>query len=553
MRTPKGYLALASLLLTTLLLVPTAAAEWPMEGANPEHNGEQATPLFGAANQWETKVNGELMCPPATAYSKLYLGTSDGYLRVLDESDGHLLWDLELGETICATPLIESQTAIVPSGNTLYAVALTNRSIKWSFEAVGDLVASPVLYDNIVFIGSQDKRLYALDKYTGDLEWSLKLDDVVAASPSVAGLTVVIGTESGTLYGIHRTEGTEEWRTDLGSAVSTAACISQSTALVGTYGGRLCGVDTDDGEIDWTFPHEAEPALDPILTTPVTNSGLVYFGSDGLYCLEVSNGLKVWFHAAGDTVRGSPAIVESYMIFGSYDGIIRCLDKNTGKVVWRYRSDTVFRSGVSIDYDKVFIGGRDGVLYARSILNSKAPVLNGPYTIEAEAHDSVLFEVAANDPEGNILSYSWDFGDGNSSHEANPLHEYPDPGEYTVEVTVSDGSKVKRHTITVIVNPFESQISGGDEATLPIGLIVGVVAAIVVVLLLVFFLVIRRRGGAAEAEEEVPPAEPPTEEPPVSDLVAEVVPVGTETHPPADPYAPPATAVEEEKSWEESQ
>lgn len=547
-----GMLAVAILILAMLLVLPTAAAEWPMDGADTEHSGEQITPLIGPANQWTVQVNGELLCPPATAYGNLYVGTSDGHLRVIDERDGGVLWTLKLGETICATPLIESQTAFVPVGNTLYAVTLSNKTVKWTFEAVGALRASPVIYDDLIYIGSEDKRVYALDEYTGELVWSIKLDDVVAASASVAGLTLVIGTESGTLYGIHRTEGMERWRVDLGSSISTAACISQSTTMVGTYGGRLYGLDMDDGEILWEFPNAVEPALDPILTTPVTNSGLVYFGSDGLYCLEVSNGLKVWFHQAGDTVRGSPAIVESYLVFGSYDGLIRCLDKNTGKVVWRYLSDTVFRSGVTIDYDKAFIGGRDGKLYARSVLNAHAPVVVGPFTLEAEAHDSILFKVDATDPESNMLTFAWDFGDGNTSNEVSPLHEYPLAGDYLVEVTVSDGTKAKKHTITVVVNPFETQSSGGDETASSLVVIAGAIGAVVVVLLVVFFLIVRKRGGSADEVETVPPEQAPKEGPINVDSAVVETPRFDGGPPATEPYPPPAEVFEVQEVWEEN-
>ena len=344
-------------------------------------------------------------------------------------------------------------------------------------------------------MGSEDKRVYAIDKLNGELQWSLKLDDVVAASPSVSGNTVVVGTDSGLVYGIHRTEGRELWRTDLGSPVSTPVCISQTTAMLGTFGGRLHALDIDDGGILWTFPHPMEPALEPILTTPVTNSGLVYFGADNLYCLAVASGLKVWTFETDDTVRGSPAIATNHIVFGSYDGILRCLDKNTGAVIWRFHSGTVFRSGVSIEYDRAFIGGQDGKLYARSILNDEAPKVIGPSMLEAEVHDSVSFDVNAEDPEGNMLTYQWDFGDGNTSDAENPLHEYLEPGDYTVTLVVNDGTKSKTHTVKVTINPFETQVEGGDEATLSTAMLAGAAVAVIVVVLLVVLLVLRRRGA----------------------------------------------------------
>ena len=40
---------------------------------------------------------------------------------------------------------------------------------------------------------------------------------------------------------------------------------------------------------------------------------------------------------------------------------------------------------------------------------------------------------------GSVAAYAWDFGDGETSTEANPVHTYPAPGgPYTVALTVTD-------------------------------------------------------------------------------------------------------------------
>ena len=43
-------------------------------------------------------------------------------------------------------------------------------------------------------------------------------------------------------------------------------------------------------------------------------------------------------------------------------------------------------------------------------------------------------------PAGSVVSWQWDFGDGGTSTEQNPTHQYNDPGWYTVKLTVSDGT-----------------------------------------------------------------------------------------------------------------
>jgi PKD repeat protein len=48
------------------------------------------------------------------------------------------------------------------------------------------------------------------------------------------------------------------------------------------------------------------------------------------------------------------------------------------------------------------------------------------------------FTDTSSDRDGTITGWSWDFGDGSSSIEANPTHTYQTPGRYRVTLTVTD-------------------------------------------------------------------------------------------------------------------
>jgi len=69
----------------------------------------------------------------------------------------------------------------------------------------------------------------------------------------------------------------------------------------------------------------------------------------------------------------------------------------------------------------------------------------------------------------NATSYSWDFGDGNSSTEENPTHEYEEAGEYEVTLTASNevGATSTFSENIEIEDPFEAlrRIAGDDEKT----------------------------------------------------------------------------------------
>jgi uncharacterized membrane protein len=47
-------------------------------------------------------------------------------------------------------------------------------------------------------------------------------------------------------------------------------------------------------------------------------------------------------------------------------------------------------------------------------------------------------EVESDEEGGGPYNYKWDFGDGSSSTEANPIHTYEKLGEYTVTCSVTD-------------------------------------------------------------------------------------------------------------------
>ena len=65
---------------------------------------------------------------------------------------------------------------------------------------------------------------------------------------------------------------------------------------------------------------------------------------------------------------------------------------------------------------------------------------------------------ASTDPDGNTLTYAWNFGDGQTGTGVNPNHTYASDGARTVTLTVSDGSLTD--TATGTVNPVATVTQG---------------------------------------------------------------------------------------------
>src|SRR4051794_23928958 len=69
---------------------------------------------------------------------------------------------------------------------------------------------------------------------------------------------------------------------------------------------------------------------------------------------------------------------------------------------------------------------------------------NAPLTV-------AFSSTGSRDPDGDALTYAWDFGDGSSSTVANPSHTYTTTGSYTARLTVNDG-RGRTASATVPIN-----------------------------------------------------------------------------------------------------
>ncbi|MFN7949399.1 MAG: PQQ-dependent sugar dehydrogenase [Blastocatellia bacterium] len=131
--------------------------------------------------------------------------------------------------------------------------------------------------------------------------------------------------------------------------------------------------------------------------------------------------------------------------------------------------------------------GPDGALYYPSITtgeirrirynNTTAPIASASATRPsvAEPYKVAFSSAGSSDPNGGTLSYRWEFGDGNTSTQANPVYSYPATGvkTYTARLTVTSSSGLSASdTVTVTVGsrpPVATITAPANNATVNIG------------------------------------------------------------------------------------
>jgi PKD repeat protein len=115
-------------------------------------------------------------------------------------------------------------------------------------------------------------------------------------------------------------------------------------------------------------------------------------------------------------------------------------------------------------------GGANRAFAVVNVVNPQipAPVANfAPDNVSGQAPLSIQFTSSST---GQITGYLWDFGDGATSTDANPIHRFEQPGSYAVRLTVNGpgGSSTKQGQVVVSHAPqapiaaFTPSVTSGD-------------------------------------------------------------------------------------------
>jgi len=109
---------------------------------------------------WSHDNGSRLFYSPSVDSQGVYFGSGNNRFTKLDRFTGEIIWDYNAGSPVRGTAVINAKAAVFSSLDyTVYVLdKFTGRPIT-SYVAGATVSASPVLYDNKLFIAAQDKSL----------------------------------------------------------------------------------------------------------------------------------------------------------------------------------------------------------------------------------------------------------------------------------------------------------------------------------------------------------------------------------------------------------
>src|SRR2546425_663560 len=218
-------------------------------------------------------------------------------------------------------------------------------------------------------------------------------------------------------------------------------------------------------------PNYDSVASDDILWTAPTSIIAVAVGLDGAFWLTTPSTIYRYWDSgqppvASFTATPNPAIVGSPVAFdasGSSDP-----DGNIVSYAWDF-GDSTGGSGVTVAHTYLTFGTFNATLTVtdnesfaatayRHIVVRAPPIASFTATPNpAVVGASVTFDASTSfDPDGTIVSYTWEFGDATGGSGVVATHSYANPGVLAVNLTVLDNQTLSSratHQVTVNAPP----------------------------------------------------------------------------------------------------
>lgn len=352
----------------TELIPANPGGDWP------QFHGDQAQSGFVTGElpdqlslQWRFKAGDEVRSSPAIVQGKVYVGSSDKNIYVIDVQTGKKVWSKVLDDMIEASPTVVDNAVYIGTLNgTLYALDAESGREQWKY-STGDKVTGGVNWFRDtggslhILAGSYDSVLYCIDARKGELLWTYETGNYINGSPAVNGKHCVFGGCDAVIHIISAFDGKKTGEIDTGAYIAGSAAINGDHVYIGNYEGELLKASLTTHEVIWRY----SIGNDSFVSSPaVTDEVVVIGGGDmNIHCVDNQTGLARWTYKTLDAVNSSAAIVSNRVLIGSDDGRLYLLSLADGKLLWTYETGRSITSSPAVASGMVVVGCDDGMVY----------------------------------------------------------------------------------------------------------------------------------------------------------------------------------------------
>ncbi len=239
----------------------------------------------------------------------------------------------------------------------VYCFDSVNRKILWERKISDDLVSSPFLGAENIYVYDRKGVLYCLDK-KGGLSWTIDVEENITSGILEFKANVCFGTKDGNLYAFDTTSGKEIWRFRAEGAIQSTPVFTNNTVIFGCDDHKLY-ILSEGGDLVGNIEVEGK-----IQGTPHVENNSVYFGSDDhhFYCFGLKSRKKKWKVKTGGKLFTPPEVAGKRILFLCWNNVLYCLNKKRGHIIWWQMIPSRSYYRLEISGDRVVVSSLSSVL-----------------------------------------------------------------------------------------------------------------------------------------------------------------------------------------------
>ena len=302
-------------------------------------------------------------------------------VKLVAKRDVNHLWSLGLGGDsenlrLALRPAVAGDAVYAASHDgEVVAVDAQSGRRKWSVKTKLALSAGPEVANDVVVLGSSDGEVILLDAATGAKRWQQSIKSEILARPLVANDLVVIRTVDGHIEGLALSDGATRWAVDqqvprLTLRGTAPPVLAGDKIIAGFDNGRVIAIDSRKGDVLWdtivNAPHgrtELERLADIDSPARVAGDDVFVVGFNGRVAMLALDSGQIWWARDASSYRGF-AMDEENLYLTNADSVVVAMRRRDGSVLWEQAG--MKRRGLTapaIDGDALVVGDFQGYIH----------------------------------------------------------------------------------------------------------------------------------------------------------------------------------------------
>ncbi len=261
----------------------------------------------------------------------------------------------------------------------VYCIDILKAKIEWTKSFLIQFSRPPLVYENKLFVISDDNQTFALNKSNGETLWAHtgnieEISIIGGSKPIIENNILIVTYSSGEIYALNDSDGSTIWFDNLSSHsffvksnvndIQAPATIVKDNVYVPSFSEKLMVYNLKTGREKWNIKVSS---INPLVISADTM--FILDTSGKLLCLDKTNGKLLWAVQLKISNKGEeinwygPLLSTNKLLVVNSKGLVLSLSPFTGRILSKTKFDEGILTNPFQVKGNIFLISEEGTLF----------------------------------------------------------------------------------------------------------------------------------------------------------------------------------------------